>query len=261
MPFRLRAFIAHFAISIVLLAALLAVLYLGWYRWPGWYLTGAEVVAGLMILVDVGLGPLGTLVVSSPNKPKREWRRDVALIVGVQLAALSYGSYTLWQGRPLFYAFSTARIEMVRAGDFNDEQVRIAQEQHAAFLPVWSEPVRWVWARLPDDPDERARIMFSAVVGGDDVIAMPRYFRAWEDARDDITKVLLPMDRLLRLVNFDERDYRRRLAELSHPAEELAALPVKGSRRNGVWIIHRSSAEPLAFWPVSVWEAPSKNQK
>ena len=40
MKFRLKAFGLHLAASTCALTLILGGLYLGWYRWPGWYLTG-----------------------------------------------------------------------------------------------------------------------------------------------------------------------------------------------------------------------------
>ena len=100
----------------------------------------------------LGLGPLATLVVANPEKPRRELARDISLIVLVQLAALGYGAHTLWQGRPLFYAFSLDRIEIVTGSDFDDEVIETARKQGAAIIPDWSSRPRWIWAPLPDDP-------------------------------------------------------------------------------------------------------------
>ncbi|HEY0719905.1 MAG TPA: hypothetical protein VGE50_01500, partial [Gammaproteobacteria bacterium] len=51
------------------------------------------------------LGPLMTLIIFNPAKPRRELRLDITLIVIVQLAALSYGVHSTYIGRPLFTAF------------------------------------------------------------------------------------------------------------------------------------------------------------
>ena len=38
MRFRLRFFGLHLVASVVVLTLVLGSFYLGWYRWPGWYL-------------------------------------------------------------------------------------------------------------------------------------------------------------------------------------------------------------------------------
>ena len=133
--FRLRAFGWHLLGSAAVLALVLGALYLGWYRWPGWYLTKALGVAPILAGVDVALGPLVTLLIASPRKPRRALARDIAIIVAVQLAALLYGASTLWQGRPLYYAFSEDRLQIVQAADLAPRECALALQQHSAFAP------------------------------------------------------------------------------------------------------------------------------
>src|ERR1035438_5263850 len=117
MPFRLKAFGLHLLGSATALTLVLGTLYLGWYHWPGWYLSDVKNVVFVLMGVDLALGPLLTLVIASPRKPRRELVRDISMIVAVQLLALGYGSEQLWAGRPLYYAFSeTVRSEERRVG-------------------------------------------------------------------------------------------------------------------------------------------------
>src|SRR5271168_4416921 len=104
MKFRFKAFSVHLISSATVLALILSGLYFGWYRWPGWYLSEVSKVVVVMIGVDLVLGPTLTFIIANKNKPRREFTRDVAIIVLIQLCALLYGSASLWIGRPLCYA-------------------------------------------------------------------------------------------------------------------------------------------------------------
>jgi hypothetical protein len=182
MKFRLKAFGLHLTGSACALTIILGGLYLGWYRWPGWYLTGVLHVLLIVGVVDLALGPSLTFIIANPHKPRRELRRDIAIIVTVQIAALIYGAVTLWQGRPLYYTFSTDVLEMVQASDVEAAEVALARRQNPTLAPHWYSLPRWVWAKLPDNPKEATSIVNSAVFGGGkDVIDMPRYFRPWEE--------------------------------------------------------------------------------
>lgn len=181
MRFRLKAFGLHLTGSACALTLVLGALYLGWYRWPGWYLTGVLHVLLIVGIVDLALGPTLTLIIANPRKPHRALARDIAIIVAVQIAALIYGAATLWQGRPLYYTFSADRLEMVQASDLDRGEIQLARRQNPALAPHWYSLPRWVWAPLPDNPQEAAKIVNSAVLGGGkDVIDMPRYFRPWD---------------------------------------------------------------------------------
>jgi hypothetical protein len=106
MKFRLAALGLHLLGSCVALTLILGGLYLGWYRWPGWYLADAVQVTTVLAGVDLVAGPLLTFIIASAVKPRRVLIRDIAVIVTVQLIALAYGTVSLWHGRPLYYAFS-----------------------------------------------------------------------------------------------------------------------------------------------------------
>src|SRR6266853_105659 len=180
MRFRLKAFGLHLTGSACALTLVLGGLYLGWYRWPGWYLTGVPHVVAIVAFVDLALGPTLTLIVANPRKARGTLVRDIGVIVTVQLAALVYGATTLWLGRPLYYTFSVDRLQIVQASDLEANEIVLGRTQNPALAPHWYSLPRWIWAPLPDDPDEPARIAEGSVFGGQDVIQMPRYFKPWE---------------------------------------------------------------------------------
>jgi hypothetical protein len=179
MRFRLRAFLLHLVGSACALTLILGGLYLGWYRWPGWYLTGVLRILLLVLVVDLALGPIITLIIANPKKPRRQLARDITMVVLVQVVALIYGAATLWKGRPLYYTFSADRLELVQASDIEEKDALEAQRQLPNLAPHWYNRPRWVWAPLPEDPAEATRIVNATLSGGQDVIDMPRYFRPW----------------------------------------------------------------------------------
>src|SRR5271170_7421897 len=156
MRFRLTAFGLHLLGSACALSLVLGGLYLGWYHWPGWYLTAVTQILIIVGLVDLGLGPTLTLIIANPKKPRHVLARDIAIIAAVQLAALIYGATTLWHGRPLYYTFSANRLETVQASDLENEEIALARQQNPSFAPHWYSLPRWVWAPLPEDPDKAA---------------------------------------------------------------------------------------------------------
>ncbi|MBS0380165.1 MAG: hypothetical protein JSS29_16920 [Proteobacteria bacterium] len=194
MRFRLKAFGWHLTASATALTLVLGGLYLGWYHWPGWYLTSVVRVLLILCSVDLVLGPTLTLIIANPGKPRRELARDIAIIGTVQLIALIYGAWTLWQGRPLYYTFSADRLETVQASDIDSKEAALARQQNPGLAPHWYSTVRWVWAPLPDDPEEAASIVKHATLsGGPDIIDMPRYFKTWNAGLPKLKERLQPL--------------------------------------------------------------------
>jgi hypothetical protein len=230
MPFRLKAFGLHLLGSACALTLILGGLYLGWYRWPGWYLTGVLHVLVIVGIVDLGLGPTLTLIIANPHKPRRELARDIGIIVSVQIAALIYGAATLWHGRPLYYTFSADRLEMVQADDLKAAEIALARGTNPALAPHWYSLPRWVWAPLPDDPKEAARIVNSTVLGGaEDVIDMPRYFKPWEQGLPKLRDQLMRVEDIKYLSKAQKQSLRERLAHQGLRPDDRNALIMWGN--------------------------------
>jgi hypothetical protein len=231
MRFRLTAFGRHLLGSASALTLVLGGLYLGWYRWPGWYLASALYVVGIVALVDVVLGPTLTLIVAHPGKPRRVLARDIAVIVTVQLVALVYGTVTLWKGRPLYYAFSVNSVSCVQASDLDKDEIALARRTNATLAPHWYSLPRWVWAPLPENAEETAKIAEGTVFGGKDVVEMPRYFRPWDEGLPKLREQLARLDDL-RYFNKEERQVlRTRLGRRGLPADARNVLVMWGASR------------------------------
>jgi hypothetical protein len=228
MKFRFRALGLHLLASITVLMLLFGALYFGWYRWPGWYLADVSQVVFVMAGVDVVVGPLLTFIVAGANKPRRVLARDIAVIVAVQLVALTYGTMSIWNGRPLYYAFSENVLQVVQAYDINPGEGDLARRQKAALAPHWYSLPRWIWAPLPQDPHERERILDSAVGGGDDVISMPRYFKPWEQGLPALRTQLKKVDELGFFSSADKKKLKAQLRAAGLSADAPTALPLTG---------------------------------
>jgi hypothetical protein len=222
--FRLKAFALHLTGSACALTVVIGGLYLGWYRWPGWYLTGVSHVVVILLVVDLALGPTLTLIVANPAKTRRELTRDIGVIATVQLAALIYGGITLWLGRPLYYAFSVDRVQMVQANDLDAKEIALGRRQNPTLAPHWYSLPRWVWAPLPDDPQEATRIAGSTILGGNDVVQMPRYFRAWDQGLAQLRGKLTRVDEIKDLSREERRDLRTRMSKRGLAPDEADAL-------------------------------------
>ena len=231
MKFRFAAFGLHLSGSAIALTLVLGGFWLGWYRWPGWYLASALHIVGILVLVDVVLGPTLTLIVANPNKRRTELARDIAIIVAVQLIALAYGGDTLWRGRPLYYAFSVDRLELVQASDLAADDIAAGRRENPKLAPYWQSLPRWVWAPLPENPQEAQKIVTGSVFGGTDVIQMPRYFRAWEQGLPELRKRLERVDEFKYFSPTEKGTLKSRIAQLRLPADQANAMVLWGGSR------------------------------
>lgn len=112
---KLKALIIHLAISLVMVLAAYMLIHLLWYPTPLFKATDAGKMFIMILLVDLILGPLLTFVVYKKNK--KTLRMDLTVIVLIQLSALGYGLYSVYQARPVWIAYTVDRFELVRAND------------------------------------------------------------------------------------------------------------------------------------------------
>jgi hypothetical protein len=230
MKFRFKAFGLHLLASSVALSTILGTLYFGWYRWPGWYLTDVAFVVVVMVGVDIVLGPTLTLVIARSDKPRRVLTRDIAVIVAVQLCALVYGTVSLWGGRPLYYAFSENLLQLVQAYDIDTKETALSLQQNPGFAPHWYSLPRWIWAPLPQDAQERTKIITSTLVGGDDVISMPRYFKPWEQGLPALRTQLKRLDDIARFTPNEKKMLKERMRAAGLAADQPDTMPLTGRR-------------------------------
>ena len=246
MRFRFKAFALHLSGSGCALLLLLGGLWLGWYRWPGWYLANALHIVGLLVLIDLALGPSLTLIIANPAKPRRELARDISMIVCVQLAALIYGAITLWGGRPLYYTFSYDRLEIVQASDITPDEVVLARQRNPALAPHWYSLPRWIWAPLPDG-EEGAKIGTGVILGGTDVIDMPRYFKPWGQGLPRLREQLSRLDDIIYLKKTEKQSLHVRLSAQGFAPDQRNALIMWGGSRRLLAIFDPTTLELKAL--------------
>jgi hypothetical protein len=231
MRFRFKAFGFHLLASALALTLVLGTLYLGWYRWPGWYVAGVSTVAGVLIGVDLTIGPMITFIIAHPNKPRRSLARDIAIIAACQCCALVYGTVSLWQGRPLYYAFSENVLQLVQAYDISAHELDLGRAQNPELAPHWYSLPRWIWAPLPADPKERQAIVAAALDGGDDVIAMPRLFKHWDQGLPELRKQLKTVDHSAYFMGFEKKSLKARMQAAGLSPDQANTLSLSGRGR------------------------------
>ncbi len=151
---RFTAFLIHLGISACLFVALLGIIIFVWYRWPlfpidgGW--NGIKIVAG----VDLVLGPLLTLVVFKPGKPRL--KLDLSIIALIQATALVAGTWIVYVQRPVLLVMSETHFFCMSADFLPRTGLKLEDLSRFSDHPY---PIAIV--SLPDDEEgrqhERAR--------------------------------------------------------------------------------------------------------
>lgn len=247
MRFRFKVFGLHLLASTGALSLILGTLYFGWYAWPGWYLTDVARVALVMAGVDLILGPALTFIIARPDKPRRELARDISMIVAVQFFALIYGSVSLWNGRPLYYAYSVNVLQLVQAQDIGAGEALLGLKNNPELAPHWYSLPRWIWAPLPQDSAEREQIVASAIAGGDDVISMPKYFKQWDQGLPALKATLKTVDDVGYFVGSEKQQLKERMRAAGLTTDQPNSMPLTGRGRPLLAVFDRDSLRITAI--------------
>lgn len=248
---RYRAAAIHLALSGLVAASVFLINRFLWYPDALFDRAGGRALFFLIAGVDVSIGPLITLIVFVPGKKGLAF--DLVTIAILQLAALAYGTWVFFESRPAYIVFVKDRFELVRANEIADKDLDKAQSRAYADLP-WTGP-RTVGARIPKDPDEQFNLMMSAVGGGADIQAFPKYYVGYDEVRGEVLSRAAPFARLRELNPRSAIEIDRLVATLGRPEAQLRFLPLRaGPEVDLTVVVDATRADILNISALRPWE-------
>jgi hypothetical protein len=244
---RARAALTFLVASFAVAAFAFVLIYFVWYPLGLFTTEGGLELLTLIVAVDVVIGPLLILIVFVPGK-KGLWF-DVVAITTLQIAALAYGLHVLYVSRPAYIVFVKDRFEMVRANEMSELELAKAKR----FKDVPLDGPRIVGARVPDDPQERTRLIFAAV-GGVDLQHFPQHYVDYDEVRADVIAHAAPIAKL-KLLNPGARDTIDRIVvSAGRPEAELDFVPMRSRKRDLAVIVDGKTAAIVRIAALKPWQ-------
>ena len=243
---RAKAFGVHLLASVLLAAICSGLVFLLWY--PSGYgaMSGVTSVFLLMLGVDVVLGPLLTLVVFNPKKPRQELVRDLAVVVLLQLGALAYGMSTVFAGRPVHLVFEYDRMRVVHAVEIPEEfLMRVPAGIDA--LPVWGPGL--LALRPFKDNAEQTSATFAALAG----VALSTRTELWmpyDKAVPEVLKAAKPVSQLISKTPAFAAPLQRALAQAGRSEADTVYLPLASRASFGTALLDAKTGQPVALLPL-----------
>lgn len=247
-PARFKAAGIHFGISLISAFAAALLVFLVWYPYPYREISGGRELFILIVLVDVVMGPLMTLAVFNLKKPLKELRRDLAVIVVLQLAALAYGLWTVSVARPVHLVFEIDRFRVVHAVDI---PVDMLQQAPAEFqrLPLTGVTLLSIrdFASSKESFDATMAALQGAPLG-----ARPDLWQSYEKARLQIVARAKPVAELkARFPNSASAiDEALKKVAPDRATESVSYVPMVGRDKFWTVLIDSNSTEVIAFVPL-----------
>lgn len=161
----------YFLLSLLLAAAIAALIQVQWYPPPLLEATGILPAFLAIIAVQVLLWPLLSLVVYKENK--KSLRFDLSTILLLQMAFWVFSLYALAQGRPAWIAYTLERFELVKV---NEIVITDLESISSDFkLPTWTGP-QFVGTVLSKDASIRSKHLLEDVLGGISIAQRPEQY-------------------------------------------------------------------------------------
>jgi len=245
---RWKAFGIHLAISALIAATILVLVVLIWYPEPYFFGMGGEILLRLLIGVDVVLGPVITLIIFDPAKPRLKY--DLATIAVLQLAALAYGGWVMFQSRPVYNVFVKDRFETVPAAGVNRESLAKAQPQ---YRPLPLAGPRVVAAEPPSDPDEQATITLSAMGGGADLANLPHLYVPYAQAASKAAQAARPLVQLAQRGRESAMAVSDFVTTHGGGSRSLGYVPVRARNRDFAAVVDRKTGEIVGYLEINPW--------
>lgn len=215
-----------------------------WYRSPLHAMLGGRELFWLVVGVDVVCGPLLTLVLWNPAKPRRELIQDMGLVALLQIGALIYGIHTVAIVRPVHMVFETDRIRVVSASELNVSDLSKAPEGLRS-LP-WTGPTL-ISVRDPVDSDEFLKSIDLSMAGFEPSLR-PDWWQAYESKLPQVLERAKPLGSLANARPEKKALLEEAIEKSGLPASDLLWLPFTSARAlEWVVLIDKKEGKPRAY--------------
>ena len=245
-PRRVRVPALHLVASATVAALAAALVFFVWYPMPFSVLSGGVGLFTLLVAVDVVMGPLLSMVAASPGKPASALRRDLLVIVVLQLAAFGYGMQTIVGVRPTHLAFEVDRFRVVTAADIDSAQLPDALPGFRSLS--WTGP-RLVAAIRPEDPAEQMKSIELGLAGFD-LAMIPKNWRPYGPSAAAAWARARPLPLLVARHPEIGAAAARVASEAGQPVEALRFLPLVSRRASWVAVLTSPDARITGYLPV-----------
>jgi hypothetical protein len=234
------AFAVHFLITLALSAVAAALVFLIWFPAPFHEMLGGTRLFEIMVMCDLGLGPLTSFIIYNSKKSRRALLFDYTVVGIVQLTAFIYGVYAVSNARPAYVVSVGDRIEVVSAGEIDDADLAQGAADYRT-RPFWGP--RLVAIREPADPKERNKLLFAALAGKDYAV-LPKYYVPYDGGLPELRRRSLPVSVL------ERRHPEAKPLVADADAQKLVWLPVKHSK--GFWtvLLDPETGRPMQWLPI-----------
>ncbi|RPE29905.1 hypothetical protein EC846_2487 [Acinetobacter sp. BIGb0102] len=241
---RLKFFLSHLSISAMIALIVVGVVFFIWYPSPLAKAVGVTHIFLMMLAIDVIIGPLLGLLVYKEGK--KSLKMDLGIIILIQISALSYGVYSIAQGRPAWLAYNVDRFELVRNNEILTEKIAQASPQYQQ--PSWLKP-QFVGVEFAKESLARKDDMFAEVLGGISIAQKPERYVPLEKVKNQMQ---LHAQSLGELNLFNNKVAVQKT--LAKYPQATAFVPLKANAVDMTVLINKEKGEVVKIVDLRPWK-------
>ena len=258
---RIRFALWHLLISGMIAMAVALLVFALWYPYPFNRITGGMYLFFTVVGVDLVCGPLFTLIMANPKKPRRELVFDLTLVVLIQLGALGYGLYSVKLARPVVLAFEHDRIHVVTEAEVDEENLDKAPEGLRA-LPLGG--MLKVGVRRAKNEKEFFESIHLSTSEGIEPSVRPDWWVPFNESLAEIKEKRKPVAELKKQKMSDEQASRRladAVDDTKLPLQDLYYLPLTSKYTQSWIVLLDKKADFVGYAEVDGFDAPKEQKK
>ena len=188
LPKRLKFFLSHLAISAIIAFLAIIIVFCVWYPFPLAKAIGVTYIFLMLLAIDIIVGPVLGFIVYKEGK--KSLKMDLGVIIIIQLAALFYGIYSIFEGRPAWLVYNVDRFELVRNNEIVENNIADAmpQFQHPSNLKP-----QYAAVQFSKNVKQRNDEMFAEALGGISLAQKPERYVDFSHAQAKIQQRMQPL--------------------------------------------------------------------
>ncbi len=236
----------NFAISLIIIFAFLGYSWLIWHPYSFSELTGFKKSAGVILLVNIFLGPLLILFIYKKNKKHLTF--DLSVLATIQVLAFLAGAYSIYSKHPVYTVFTVDRFSLINP--------KLATPQHALnkeFNVSGFYKTKFAFAKMPSDRAVRNKLMMEVVFNGEpDIDSRAEYYQPINKHMNAVLRKSLNPDIIFANIQ-NKPKLHKFLNKYGGHKKDYAYFPLQGGSRDVVLVLSKRSGETIDIIDSDPW--------
>lgn len=257
---RFKAAAIHFFFSITAVATIIILMLFLWYPHAYFKLMGGNTLIYLIAGVDVFIGPLLTMVVFKTGKKSLKF--DLACIAVLQVAAMSYGLYVMFEARPIFTVFNQNAFYVASVVDIYPKELLKGKKEEWHTASVTGP--RLVASAKPNKRDKTEAMFYEIQSDMKLTQQYPRLYDDYANHQTEVVKVGKALSELISINRENKQAIDSFLKKLNRPMADFLFLPIYSAVSQMSAIVDAKTGEFVQIidaQPITTKPIPDKLSK